>query len=449
MKNRLFLTNTLTQEKNEFVPINAPNILLYVCGITPYDYAHIGHGRCYVTFDILYRLLGFLGYTVTYCRNFTDIDDKLLKRAHEELGDSSRYGEIAQKYSNAYHEDMHKLNCLHPSVEPRVTDNIQEIIVFIEELIRAKKAYIVNQDVYFSVHSFLDYGKLSKRNSSDLLSGARVAVREEKQNPLDFALWKSEPDPEAVSWQSPWGPGRPGWHIECSALSRKYLGEQIDIHGGGMDLIFPHHENEIAQTESLTGETFAHYWVHNAFVRIHKEKMSKSLNNFFTLRDVFQQYHPLLIRYYIITHHYRSPLDFAFQDIEACKKSYERLSKQFFALPLLTVDEFKATAITSAFAQKLIDAVCDDLNTPAFLGTVFEQNKTLSQENSLLTKAAFYYILGLTLAPLQEKEIAITPEIEALISERDAARANKNWQLADQLREKLKQLGFEVRDKKN
>ena len=449
MKNRLFLKNTLNQHKNEFFPLHPDTVKLYVCGITPYDYAHIGHGRCYVTFDLLYRLLNFLDYKVTYCRNFTDIDDKLLARAEKEYGDSSRYVEISQKFIDAYTQDMQKLNCLLPNIEPRVTEHIPEIIAFIEELIMLKKAYVVDGDVYFSLKSFEQYGKLSKRNIDDLLSGARVAVREDKHDALDFALWKSEKDSTKVSWPSPWGNGRPGWHIECSALSRTYLGSQIDIHGGGMDLIFPHHENEIAQTESLTGLEFSRYWVHNAFVRINKEKMSKSLHNFFSLRDVFETYNPMLIRYYILMHHYGSPLDFAFDDIDSAAKSYQRLAKFFAGYKLLNLEEFKEKAPHSMLAQELIDVLADDLNTSAFWGIIFENIKTITQENAELAKAAIVYLLGITLELLPEKTVYITQEIEALIAQREQARLEKDWKKADLLRDQLKQLGFDTQDKKS
>ena len=448
MKNRLFLKNTLNQHKNEFFSLSPDTVFLYVCCITPYDYAHIVHGRCYVTFDVLYRLLLFLGYNVTYCRNFTDIEDKLLAKAEKEYGDSSRYKEISQKFMNAYQEDMQKLNCLSPNKEPLVTEHIPEIIHFIEELIALKKAYVVDGSVYFSIESFPEYGKLSKRNRDDLLSGARVAIREDKHDALDFALWKAEKDEAKVSWPSPWGNGRPGWHIECSALSRKYLGSQIDIHGGGMDLVFPHHENEIAQTESLTGLEFSRYWVHNAFVRINKEKMSKSLHNFFSLREVFERYNPMLIRYYILMHHYGSPLDFAFEDIDSAAKSYQRLAKFFQNYQLMSLEEFKQKAPHSIFAQKLIDALSDDLNTAAFWGIIFEHIKNSTQENAELAKAAVIYLLGITLELLPEKTVILTKEIEDLIVAREQARTEKDWKKADFLRDQLKNLGFDTQDKK-
>ena len=268
----LRITNTLTGKREDFKPLVPGKATMYVCGITPYDRTHIGHGRAYVVFDVLYRLLRFLGYNVSYCRNFTDIDDKLLNKAQEQFGDRHRYKEIADQFIAQYHDDMQALNCCSPDYEPRVTENISIIISFIESLIEQGYAYQANGDVYFSIAKFPAYGKLSKQKIEELRAGARVDVREKKEDPLDFALWKSEPDGEF--WQSPWGYGRPGWHIECSALANEYLGEQIDMHGGGLDLIFPHHENEIAQSESRNQASFATYWLHNGLVNIEKEKMS-------------------------------------------------------------------------------------------------------------------------------------------------------------------------------
>ena len=300
---KLNLTNTMSGLKEEFIPIDPPQIKMYVCGITPYDYAHLGHGRCYVTFDVLYRLLKFLGYQVTYVRNFTDIDDKIINRAIKDFNNPADYKIITDKYISTFEEDMSLLNCQRPTYEPRVTQTINEIIEFIKGLVDSGIAYVSNGDVYFSIKKFKDYGKLSKRTKEDVLAGARVEVREEKHDPLDFALWKSSKD--GIGWQSPWGLGRPGWHIECSAMAEKYLGKQIDIHGGGMDLIFPHHENEIAQSEGLNSIPFVKYWFHNAFITVDQEKMSKSLGNFITLKDAFKQVDPMILRYYFVSHHYR------------------------------------------------------------------------------------------------------------------------------------------------
>jgi cysteinyl-tRNA synthetase len=456
----LFLRNTLTSEKEIFESIKPKQVSMYVCGITPYDFAHVGHGRCYVTFDVLYRLLQAIGYHVDYARNFTDIDDKLLIRSEKEYGDQSKYLEVANRFIRAYHEDMERLNCLSPNYEPRVTEVIPEIVAFIEGLIKKGKAYESNGSVYFAVDAFHDYCKLSKRNVDELRAGARVEVSDEKRNPLDFALWKAEAGD--VFWQSPWGHGRPGWHIECSVMAEKFLGKIIDIHGGGMDLIFPHHENEIAQSESLHDHIFARYWIHNAFVRIDKEKMSKSLGNFFTLRQVFEKYDPMIVRFMILTHHYRSPLDFSFDDLEVAKKTYQRLCKLLNSsfekdfvpegASSLASDDGEgivSTYMKNELAKKMLTFLCDDMNTPGMWGVVFENFKQLQdhEEDRKVVKAILQNILGLTLIPLPEKEVTLTPEIELLIAEREEARKKRDWSRADALRETLKNLGYEVQDK--
>lgn len=458
---KLTLTNTLSGQPEPFQPLNDQQVRLYVCGITPYDYAHIGHGRCYVTFDLLLRLLRFLGYQVTYCRNFTDIDDKTLKRAATELGDQNRYAEISQKYIRAYHQDMQQLNCLAPDFEPLVTGTIPEIVDFIAGLVAKNKAYIVDGDVYFAVDQFPTYGKLSKRNLAELQVGARVEVDQRKRNPLDFALWKTEPTGQF--WPSPWGWGRPGWHIECSAMAAKHLGQQIDIHGGGMDLIFPHHENEIAQSEALHGTQFAKFWLHNAFVQINQEKMSKSLGNFFTLQDVFQQFDPMVVRYHFIKHHYRAPLDFSFDELEVDRKTYQKLCKTFAqtAQELVQQDQslaqYQALQLTpelvarAPIAQKMIACLCQDLNTSALFGVLYENLSQLKQDAQqfFVVRAILQQLLGLTLVPLAEPQVALTPEIEQLITARKLARQNKNWAEADRLRDQLVALGVSLQDDKS
>jgi cysteinyl-tRNA synthetase len=443
----LTITNTLSGKKEQFVPSKAPEITMYVCGVTPYDFAHLGHGRVYVIFDVLYRLLRFSGYKVTYCRNFTDIDDKLLMKAQKEFGNRMSYKQLANKFIDAFHDDMNALNCLPPTYEPKVTDNIIEIIEFIKELIKKGKAYIVNGDVYFSIEQFPAYAKLSKHKLKDLRAGARVEVREKKKDPLDFALWKSEP--EGTFWESPWGWGRPGWHIECSALARRYLGEQIDLHGGGMDLIFPHHENEIAQTEALTGKPFAKYWMHNAFVRIDKEKMSKSLGNFFTIQDIFKKFDPIVVRYYYLTHHYRAPLDFSFDDLEVAHKTYQKLARIFSrhaCIHPLGNEEIASHRVV----QSLLESLYDDLNTPGMLGVLFSNIDAIESDNNVFcaVKQFLQNVLGLPLEPLPEKEIEITPEIQKLINERDEARKSKDWPKADAIRDRLHKLGIDLKDEK-
>lgn len=438
----LFLSNTLTQKKESFTQDMIHPVKLYVCGITPYDYAHVGHGRVYVTFDVLYRLLRILGYTVHYCRNFTDINDKLIHRAEKEYADATKYITIAQKFIDAYHQDMAALNCLPPQYEPRVTQTIPEIIVLVQLLIDRGHAYQVGSDVYYSVDSCLSYGKLSHRSLDDMRAGARIEVRDDKKNPADFALWKGA-DTQPY-WPSPWGNGRPGWHIECSAMVKKYLGDQIDIHGGGMDLIFPHHENEIAQTEGATGKSMSRFWVHNAFVRINQEKMSKSLGNFFTLRDLFAQCDPIVVRFMLLQHQYRNPLDFSLDDLAVAQKTYQRLCK------LLAHNSPLVPQSGSHIIEAMLEFLCDDLNTPGMFGVVFEHATLLQQnENERAIVAAFLQdVLGLPLQPLLEKHIEITPEIQQLITDRDAARAAKDWAKADALRAQLKALGYEAQDKK-
>lgn len=470
----LKITNTLTGKKEVFTPIDKDKVKMYVCGITPYDAAHVGHGRVAVVFDVFFRLLKFMNFDVSYCRNYTDIDDKLLKKAELELGDSFRYKDVAEKYIKMFEQDVDSLGCLRPTFEPRVTENIDDIINFIQDLVHNGAAYVSEGDVYFSVKSFPNYGKLSKRNLDELLSGARVEVSEIKMDPLDFALWKSSP--EGTFWHSPWGWGRPGWHIECSVLANKFLGQQIDIHGGGMDLIFPHHENEVAQSEARNKKSFVNYWIHNAFVVIDKEKMSKSLGNFFTLRQVFEHFEPRLVRYYILKHHYRAPLDFSFGEIEASKKSFNRIANVFCqncsqdfiglgqnagknscccengheknkkscsALVLKDIQESK-------YASQMLDFLLDDLNTSGMFGVLFENlNEIKNDEKEFCAvKILLTQVLGLVLEPLPEKEVEITPEIQKLIENREQARKDKNWVLADEIRDKLLALGVTLQDKK-
>ncbi|MHB1697295.1 MAG: cysteine--tRNA ligase [bacterium] len=321
MKPDMRIYNTLSLSKEIFKPLNEDKVLMYVCGITAYDLSHIGHARAYITFDIIYRYLTHLGYNVVYVRNFTDIDDKIIKKANEE---NSTVEKISSKYINEYHSDMNALSVLNPTYEPRATETITEMVDLISELINKGNAYEVNGDVFFRVDSFRGYGKLSHKNIDELIAGSRIPANEEKENLLDFALWKRSKDGEP-SWDSPWGKGRPGWHIECSAMSMKFLGESIDIHGGGSDLIFPHHENEIAQSESYTGKKFVNYWIHNGFVNINSEKMSKSLKNFVTVRDVLDKFHPEALRLFFMFTHYRSFIDFSFEGIESAKQSLARL----------------------------------------------------------------------------------------------------------------------------
>ncbi len=439
----LKITNSFTGQKEPFVAFFKDKVHLYVCGITPYDFSHIGHGRCYVIFDMIARYLTFCGYEVMYCRNFTDIDDKLLTKSEQEFGVRSDYKKIADRYIAAYHDDMQALNCIAPHQEPRVTQTIPQIITFVQGLIEKGFAYELDGSVYFRVRLFAAYGKLSKQDINDLRAGARVDVNETKEDSLDFALWKADtPD---VSFESPWGLGRPGWHIECSAMAYDCFKGVVDIHGGGMDLMFPHHENEIAQYEALYPAPFVRYWMHNAFVRINKEKMSKSLNNFFTLKDILKDFDPMVLRFYFLKHYYRGPLDFSLEDLSVAEKTYKRLV-HFFA-DAASVDSIdKSNPIIASMTA----ALDDDFNTSGLFGVVFESFDTLQNDmqSKIEVKSFLIQVLGLTLAPIQEKVVVITQEIQNLLDARQQARFNKNWQLADQLRDQLQALGYQVQDKK-
>lgn len=435
------LTNTYTGKK-EILPVSDETIRLYVCGITPYDYAHIGHGRCYVMFDVLYRYLRSCGIPVSYCRNFTDIDDKLLHKAQEQYGDKFAYKKVADNFIEKYLEDMESLNCQFPDVQPRVTEVIKEIIEFIKGLIANGSAYVVDGDVYFSVKNFPAYGELSKRKLEQLCAGARVDINDKKQDPLDFALWKGED--EGTFWKSPWGWGRPGWHIECSVMAYKNLGKTIDIHGGGMDLMFPHHENEKAQSEALWKQTFSNIWMHIAFVQINKEKMSKSLGNFFTLRELFNEFDPMVIRFYLLSHHYRSPIDFSLEELERADKVYRKLCK-IFSQRQCSLEGSSCDIEVYPLMQKITHFIEDDLNTVGIWGVIFEHAQDMGEEFCSI-KSFVQNILGLNLEILPEPVVCITSEMQELIEKRKKARLEKDWNTADMLRDQLIKMGYEVKD---
>ena len=446
----LILTNTLTKKKDDFVPAKKNKLNLYACGITPYDYSHIGHGRSYVFIDTIVRFFRFCGYDVTYVRNITDIDDKLLRKA-EASGDISTYKTLAEHFVKNYHEEMAALNNLSPDYEPKVTENIPLIIEFIDGLIKNKKAYVIDGDVYFDVTSYEKYGELSGKKLEDLQAGARVAVDTRKKNPADFALWKSEDREKTdIFWDAPWGYGRPGWHIECSALAKKFFGETIDIHCGGMDLVFPHHENERAQSEALHNKTFVRCWVHNALLNIDKEKMSKSLGNILSLKEIFEKYDPMVLRYYFLQHHYRTPIEFSFDNLKSAQVAYKKLAKIFGPVDL--DDERKKSSIEDfakdSCLKEMIDALTDDLNTPKVLGILFKNIEKISTDQTrlVLVKKFLNDVLGLQF--FSPEEFFITPEMSALIEKRKEARENKDWALADSIRDELRQLGYEVQDKK-
>ncbi len=435
------LTNTQTGTKQPIPQQQDGSIKLYVCGVTPYDYSHIGHGRVYVTYDMLVRLIRSLGLHVSYVRNVTDIDDKLINKAKAN-GDPLQFKEIADTFYKAYTQNMSQLGCLQPTAEPRVTDAIPSIIAFISELIDAGHAYVIDGSVYFDIKSFKPYGELSGRDLEDLKAGARVDIDERKRSPFDFALWKASSD---VSWESPWGKGRPGWHIECSVMAKNHLGKTVDIHGGGQDLIFPHHENEKAQSEALHKKTFTRLWSHNAFVNINKEKMSKSLGNTVTLNAMFEQHDPMVIRFYYLQHHYKTPLDFAFEDLNGSLTAYKKLIRAF--------QDIEATAYKegqSILADSIMQALADDLNSPKAFGLIFGNLDSLKHDlaTSSVIKGILQKVFGLSLQTIQEKSTSYTPEVIALIEERKKAREAKNWARADEIRAQLNALGVTLEDKK-
>ena len=456
--------NTLTEEKEEFTPLKDKLVKMYVCGPTVYDHAHIGHARSAVVFDVIRRWLEYRGYEVIYVRNYTDIDDKIIRRAKEE---GIPWNKVAEKYIASYEEDMRALNVKEPTYKPRVTEHIKEIIEVIKGLIEKGYAYEANGDVYFSVEKFPGYGKLSKRKPEELLAGARIEPGEGKKNPLDFALWKRSKEGEP-GWESPWGIGRPGWHIECSVMSMKYLGETMDIHGGGLDLIFPHHENEIAQSESYTGKPFARYWVHNGFVMVNKEKMSKSLGNFFTVKEILEKFPPDVLRLFLLSTHYRSPIDFSVERLEEAERSLKRLlnfldsAKVIRSLP--EEGEGGDVINVGSYRKEFEEAMDDDFNTARALGVLFELVKEANQlkdryiregkipkatKTSLLEAVEFVEsmlkLLGLSLE--REKEEGIEDElIKLLIEVRGELRKRKIFDLADRIRDGLKELGITLED---
>ncbi len=466
----LRLYNSLTRKKEEFIPLVENRVGMYVCGVTVYDHCHVGHARAGAVFDTIYRYLKHLGYEVNYVRNFTDIDDKIINRAKEE---GRPWQEVTEQYIRAFYEDMGKLNIELPTVEPKATDHIPEMTAMISTLIEQGKAYDKDGDVFYSVLSFPGYGHLSGKNTDDLLTGARVDVNEDKRNPLDFALWKKS-KPGEPSWDSPWGPGRPGWHIECSAMGKKYLGETFDIHGGGKDLIFPHHENEIAQSCGASGKAPVKYWIHNGFVNIDKEKMSKSLGNFFTLRDIYKRHHPEVLRLFLISSHYRNPIDFSEKNIEDAAKVltrfYEGIETAQKILPEKAASASANAVKTSAFMQKFENAMNDDFNTAvavAHLNEELRKMNTLAKEKKTgfeadlevslagLKKAG--NVLGLfyrspkefqsEMFQLKNQELHLdTEKIERLIAERNSARTAKDWGKADQCRDDLTAMGVVLED---
>jgi len=471
--------NTKTGSKAPLKPIEDDHVKMYVCGITAYDYCHIGHARSALVFDMILRYLRHRGYKVTYIRNFTDIDDKIIKRAQEQ---NTTCEELSERFIKMFHEDMEQLGVAPPTLEPKATEHVQDIIDLIQDLIGRGLAYQVGNDVYFRVDRFKNYGALSGRSLDDMQAGARISVNENKEHPMDFALWKGS-KPGEPTWESPWGPGRPGWHIECSAMSRKYLGDSFDIHGGGKDLIFPHHENEIAQSEGASGRQFVHTWIHHGFVTIKDEKMSKSLGNFLTIRDVLAQYAAEVLRLFVFSTHYRNPLDYseaAMKDAEAglerlytCLAEIQQLPETGDAAAPSVVNKDDRQKIES-LAERFEQVMDNDFNTAQGLGHIFEVVKTLNRlrqalppepaaaDLALLRQGAqtiqeLAGILGLLRedpvahVQLQKEKIVEgldidEAEIERLIQERNEARSQKDWALADAIRDELLAKQIELKD---
>lgn len=451
--------NTLTRRKEEFEPIRKGQVNIYVCGPTVYNYIHIGNARPIVVFDTLRRYMEYRGYKVKYAQNFTDVDDKIINRAKDE-GVSAL--EISERFIKEYFDDADALNVRRADVHPKVSEHIDEIENFVDTLVGKGFAYEADGDVYFSTRKFPEYGKLSGQNIEDLEAGARIAVGEVKEDPIDFALWKARKTEDEIAWESPWGLGRPGWHIECSAMARRHLGATIDIHGGGEDLQFPHHENEIAQSECCNGVTFANYWMHNGFINIGGSKMSKSAGNFFTVRDIRQKYTGEEIRFLLLSGQYRGPIEFSEEMMQQSRSSFNRIKNCLDDIEFmiktgtdgeLSAEEEKSIASFDGFRQEFIKAMDDDLNTADGISSVFE---LVTEINTMLrggtskayAKAALDIFNELTgvLGIIKSKEISIDEDVEALVEERQQARKNKDFARADEIRDELKARGYTLKD---
>jgi cysteinyl-tRNA synthetase len=477
-RSNMRIYNTLTGKKEDFRPLVSGKVNMYVCGITAYDVSHLGHARSAIVFDVIKRYFTYRGFKVRHVRNITDVDDKIITKAAQENVSTDA---IAKKYTEEYYKDMERLGVSRADIEPNATDHVNEMIEIIQGLINKGHAYEVNGSVYFEVSTFPEYGKLSKRNLDEMMAGARVDVDERKRSPLDFALWKASKEGEPF-WETPWGKGRPGWHIECSAMSTKYFGGTFDIHGGGADLIFPHHENEIAQSQALSGEPFVRYWVHNGFITVDKEKMSKSLGNFFTVKEILQKYDPEVVRCFLVSTHYRSPIEFSDAQLNEVELSIDR-----YYTTLMRINEFleitdteekspggeEFEGIISATRQKLEEAMDDDFNTALAMGYIFEfvreVNRFLdsglsgqkARELTLRAKAALIELGGVLnifqrtpenwyKALMNVKNIGLTGEdIQNKITERQHARQEKDYNTADRIRKELEDKGIILEDKKD
>jgi cysteinyl-tRNA synthetase len=451
------LYNTLTRKKETFVPLEEGKVKMYVCGPTVYNYIHIGNARPAIVFDTVRRYFEYRGYDVKYVSNFTDVDDKLIRAAHQ-LGED--VPTIANRFIETYFEDISALGCKKADVHPRVMENMNIIIDFISQLVEKGFAYESEGDVYFRTRRFDEYGKLSHQSIDELRVGARIEVGDKKQDDLDFALWKAAKEGE-IYWESPWGPGRPGWHIECSAMAKKYLGDTIDIHAGGQDLTFPHHENEIAQSEALTGKTFANYWMHNGYINIDNEKMSKSLGNFVLVHDIIKQYNPQVLRFFMLSVHYRNPINYSEELLESTKAAFERLTTSYQNLKHrreastdLTHDNKEWLDKITALREQFIEAMDDDFNTALAISVLFDlaklANYYLLEKNTAVevidafTKEfdELFHVLGLTL----KQEDMLDEEIDALIEKRNQARKDRNFKVSDQIRDQLKEMNIILED---
>ncbi|WP_129599422.1 cysteine--tRNA ligase [Anaerophilus nitritogenes] len=449
--------NTLTRKKEEFIPIDEKEVKIYACGPTVYNYFHIGNARPFVVFDTLRRYLEYRGYKVKFVQNFTDVDDKIINRGKEE---GITPGEVSEKYIKEYFKDAQSIGVKKADIHPKVTETMEDIIKFVHDLVKKGYAYEVDGDVYFDTSKFEEYGKLSKQSIEDLEAGARIEVKDIKKSPMDFALWKNQ-KAEEIAWDSPWGKGRPGWHIECSVMSTKYLGETIDIHGGGQDLIFPHHENEIAQSEACTGKPFAKYWMHNGYITINNEKMSKSKGNFFTVRDIIKDFDGEVVRFFLLSAQYRNPINFSRELMEQGKSGLERLyhAKNNLSHLLdhtkgnMSEEEKEIFKGYEKYKEKFISSMDDDLNTADAIASVFELvkelNSTMNIDHSkeFIQKSydLFMELVGV-LGLLQKEEKSLDEEIEKLVHDRQEARKNKDYALADKIRDDLKLRGIILED---
>jgi cysteinyl-tRNA synthetase len=471
--------NTLTGKKEEFIPLSMNEVKIYACGVTVYDYCHIGHARSAIVFDVIRNYFQYKGFHVTYVRNFTDIDDKIINRAQQE---GIPWDAVAKKYTDEYYADMDRLGVGRADIEPKATEHIGEIISIVQKLIERGFAYEVEGSVYYAVDAFPEYGKLSKRDKDEMIAGARIEVDERKRNPLDFALWKKSKEGEPF-WESPWGKGRPGWHIECTAMSIQHLGESFDIHGGGADLLFPHHENEIAQSEAATGKPFVRYWIHNGFITIDKEKMSKSLGNFFTIREVLDRFDPEVIRFFLLSTHYRSPIEFSDAQLNEVEASLDKYYTTLMRIQDFAGEKMESkgalskagdlfSEMLSSFPKKFEEAMDDDFNSALAIGHIFELIRELNRfldskpssvkDSELILKTherlaeagEILHLFGRTpmewyASLMKVKGIGLSEaEIHHKIKERRDARVRKDWQLADTIRQELEEKGIILEDKK-